>query len=105
MAALDSRTDVIDLTAELTDFVEAAALLQNVDLVVTVDTSVAHLAASLGRPTWIMLPYGGEWRWLRSRDDSRWYPTVRLFRQHATRDYAPVARITAELIQMSSPQE
>jgi len=52
-----------------------------------------------------MLPYGGEWRWLRSRDDSRWYPTVRLFRQHATRDYAPVARITAELIQMSSPQE
>jgi tetratricopeptide (TPR) repeat protein len=99
--ALRARTDVIDLTAELTDFVETAALIQNLDLVITVDTSVAHLAASLGRPTWIMLPYGGEWRWLCGRDDSPWYPTVRLFRQDATREYAPViARITAELMQM-----
>jgi tetratricopeptide (TPR) repeat protein len=105
-AALRARADVIDLTAELTDFVETAALLQNLDLVITVDTSVAHLAASLGRPTWIMLPYGGEWRWLRGRDDSPWYPTVRLFRQDATRDYSPViARVTAELNEMSSSRE
>jgi hypothetical protein len=58
--------------------------------VVTVCTSVAHLAATLGRPTWIMLPYLPDWRWLLGRDDSPWYPTARLFRQDSARDYAPV---------------
>jgi ADP-heptose:LPS heptosyltransferase len=55
-----------------------------------VDTSVAHLAAALGRPTWIVLPYLPDYRWLLDRDDSPWYPTVRLFRQTATRDYETV---------------
>jgi tetratricopeptide (TPR) repeat protein len=87
---LGERTTIIDLTDHLTDFVETAALVCCLDLVVTVDTSVAHLAASLGCPTWILLPYVPDFRWLLDRDDSPWYPTVRLFRQTETRDYASV---------------
>ncbi len=63
---------------------------------ITVDTSVAHLAGALGRPTWILLPYLPDWRWLLGRDDSPWYPTVRLFRQDATRDYGSVVARGAE---------
>jgi tetratricopeptide (TPR) repeat protein len=97
-ALLATRTDIIDLTADLTDFVETAALIANLDLVITVCTSVAHLAATLGRPTWVMLPYVGDWRWLDGRDDSPWYPSVRLFRQDQTRDYdGVVARVRTEL--------
>jgi ADP-heptose:LPS heptosyltransferase len=58
--------------------------------VISVDTSVAHLAGALAKPTWIMLPYAPDYRWLLNRDDSPWYPTMRLFRQTATRDYAKV---------------
>lgn len=89
-AALIERTDIIDLTAHLTDFVETAALISCLDLVITVDTSVAHLAGALGCPTWILLPCIPDWRWLLDRDDSPWYPTVRLFRQTETREYASV---------------
>jgi tetratricopeptide (TPR) repeat protein len=89
-AFLRKRADVVDLTEHLTDFSETAALVSCLDLVVTVDTSVAHLAAALGRPTWILLPYVPDYRWLLDRDDSPWYPTVRLFRQTETRDYASV---------------
>jgi hypothetical protein len=71
--------------------------------VITVDTSVAHLAAVLGRPTWILLPYVADWRWLLNRDDSPWYPTVRLFRQTASREYAGVLdRVRAELATLVS---
>jgi tetratricopeptide (TPR) repeat protein len=65
----------------LTDFAQTAALLSLMDLVITIDTSVAHLAGALGRPTWIMLRRSPDWRWLLGRQDSPWYPTVRLFRQ------------------------
>ncbi len=95
---LRQLTGIIDLTADLTDFAETAALVSCLDLVIAVDTSVAHLAAALGRPTWILLPYVPDYRWLLGRDDSPWYPAVRLFRQAATRDYASVvARVRAEL--------
>ena len=97
-ATLRERPDIIDPTAELTDFVETAALLSCLDVVITVDTSVAHLAAALGRPTWILLPYDPDYRWLLDRDDSPWYPTARLFRQDKTRDYATVLdRVRSEL--------
>jgi tetratricopeptide (TPR) repeat protein len=97
-ATLRERPDIIDPTAELTDFTETAALLSCLDVVITVDTSVAHLAAALGRPTWILLPYDPDYRWLLDRDDSPWYPSVRLFRQTATRDYAAVLdRVRSEL--------
>jgi Flp pilus assembly protein TadD len=88
--ALRERTDIIDLTGDLTDFAETAALVSCLDLVITVDTSVAHLSAALGRPTWILLPYAPDYRWLLDREDSPWYPTARLFRQDARRDYTSV---------------
>jgi ADP-heptose:LPS heptosyltransferase len=68
-------------------------------LVITVDTSVAHLAGALGCPTWILLPYTPDYRWLLNRDDSPWYPSVQLFRQTTAGDYADVlGRVRAELI-------
>ena len=65
-------------------------LLACLDLVITVDTGVAHLAGALGRPTWVLLPYVPDYRWLLERDDSPWYPTMRLFRQDQRRDWAVV---------------
>ena len=102
-ATLLSRPEIIDHTAHLTDFAETAALISCLDLVITVDTSVAHLAGALGQPTWILLPYTPDWRWLLNREDSPWYPSARLFRQDKTRDYAGVvARVRAELAAMIS---
>ena len=89
-AGLRERPEIVDLTAHLTDFVETAALISCLDLVISVDTSVAHLSGALGRPTWILLPNTPDYRWLLNRDDSPWYPSVRLFRQDERRDYASV---------------
>lgn len=72
---------LVDLSESLSDFDETAALIANLDLVITVDTSIGHLAGALGKPVWIMLSKASDWRWLVNRDDSPWYPTVRLFRQ------------------------
>jgi tetratricopeptide (TPR) repeat protein len=93
------KTGIVDLTAHLTDFSETAALMSCLDLVITVDTSVAHLASALGRPTWILLPYTPDWRWMLGRDDSPWYRSVRLFRQDERRDYAPVIARVREALQ------
>ncbi|MBV9563635.1 MAG: glycosyltransferase family protein [Bradyrhizobium sp.] len=97
-ATLLACPGLIDLTAHLADFGDTAAFASCLDLVISVDTSVAHLAGALGRPTWILLPYTPDFRWLLDRDDSPWYPTVRLFRQDERRDYASaVERMRAEL--------
>ncbi|PLZ01750.1 glycosyltransferase [Burkholderia sp. WAC0059] len=74
-------TAVRRFESELTDFADTAALIQSLDLVISVDSAVAHLAGALARPVWILLPSPAEWRWLRDQDDSPWYPTARLFRQ------------------------
>lgn len=104
-AILEQRADIVDLTADLTDFAATAALVSCLDLVITVDTSVAHLAGALGRPTWILLPYVPDYRWMLDRDDSPWYPTVRLFRQAATREYQSVIeQVRSELLALVSPQ-
>jgi tetratricopeptide (TPR) repeat protein len=101
-AALE-RSNIIDWTAELTDFADTAALVKCLDLVISVDTSVAHLAGALGCRTWILLPWTPDYRWLLDRDDSPWYPTVRLFRQNETRDYASVLdRVRAELLKLTA---
>jgi tetratricopeptide (TPR) repeat protein len=95
---LRERSDIADHTSHMSDFSATAALISCLDLVITVDTSVAHLAAAFGRPTWVPLPYTPDYRWLLDRDDSPWYPTVRLFRQDETRDYETVIdRVHAEL--------
>lgn len=70
-----------NLADELTDFGETAAVMENLDLIITVDTSMGHLAGALGRPAWILIPKAADWRWMLNRDDSPWYPSVRLFRQ------------------------
>lgn len=78
---------VIDLTSELEDWSDTAALIANLDLVIACDTAVAHLAASMGKPTWIVSRYNGCWRWLGHRTDSPWYPTARLFHQTSPGDW------------------
>jgi tetratricopeptide (TPR) repeat protein len=97
-ASLMQRADIVDLTAHLTDFSETAALVSCLDLVITVDTSIAHLAGSMGRATWIMLPHTPDYRWLLNREDSPWYPSVHLFRQTSAGDFAGVIeKVRAEL--------
>jgi len=99
---LRERKEIVDHAALLTDFAETAALASCLDLVITVDTSVAHLAGALGRPTWILLPYVPDWRWLLDCEDSPWYPTVRLFRQTEPRDYESVIeRVRRDLSAMA----
>ncbi len=78
-----SLAGILDPGAELHDLAETAALIAALDLVVTVDTAIVHLAAGLGKPTWLLDRAGGDWRWLRGRDDSPWYPSLRIFRQDA----------------------
>jgi hypothetical protein len=83
---------------QLADFADTAALISHLDLVISVDTSVAHLAGAMNRPVWILAPFDPDWRWLLGRDDSPWYPSARLFRQRATDDWEEViARVRREL--------
>ena len=81
---------MVDFTTELHDFADTAAFIANLDLVIGVDTAVVHLAGALGRKVWTLLPYSPDWRWLLNRDDSPWYPTMRLFRQPGPGDWATV---------------
>ena len=76
----------------MTPFEAAADALLEVDLVITVDTAMAHLAGAAGRPVWTLLPFSPDWRWMLGRVDSPWYPTMRLFRQPAPHDWASVFR-------------
>ena len=100
--SLLDRMNIADLSSWLTDFAETAAAVCELDLVISVDTSVAHLAGALARPTWLLLPYRSEWRWLIEREDSPWYPTARLFRQRKDGDWPSVAReVAASLAQMA----
>ena len=81
---------VIDLGPDLHDFADTAAVIEQLDLTICVDTSVAHLAGALGKPVWLLLPTPAEWRWMAGREDSPWYPTMRLFRQERQGDWAGV---------------
>ena len=93
-----SLPGTFDAMTEIADFADTAALVAALDLVISVDTSVAHLAGALGKPVWILSRYDGCWRWLREREDSPWYPTARLFRQAIPGDWAPVvAELAAAL--------
>jgi ADP-heptose:LPS heptosyltransferase len=90
--------EIADFGSELTDFLETATLLSSIDIVISVDTAVAHLACTLGRPTWILLPYAPDWRWLLDREDSPWYPSARLFRQPRIGDWdSVIAAVVAAL--------
>lgn len=96
---LQARVDIREFSAELHDFSDTAALIENMDLVVSVDTSVAHLAAAMGKPTWILLPFVPDWRWLLDRRDSPWYPAVTLYRQQSAGDWSqPLQHVRRALI-------
>jgi predicted O-linked N-acetylglucosamine transferase (SPINDLY family) len=93
---------LLDLQEQLTDLADTAAAIANLDLVITVDTAVAHLAGALGRPVWVLLPYEAPWRWLLDREDSPWYPTMKLFRQKTRGDWqAVVRRVARELADLA----
>jgi hypothetical protein len=97
-ASLSIFSGLADYSAELTDFGETAALIANLDLVITVDTAMGHLTGALGKPVWIMLPKAADWRWMLDRSDSPWYPTARLFRQTTPGAWDPVvAEVAAAL--------
>jgi tetratricopeptide (TPR) repeat protein len=86
------RAPLLNVGPELADYEDTMAVLTHLDLVVTVDTSVAHLGGAMGRPTWVALPFAPDWRWLLSRNDTPWYPSVRLFRQDVPREWGAVFR-------------
>jgi tetratricopeptide (TPR) repeat protein len=92
-------TRLIDWTKDLHDFSDTAALVANLDLVITIDSSVAHLAGAMGKPTWVLLPFAPDWRWLLDRQDSPWYPQLRLLRQSIARDWPGVVRRVREALE------
>jgi len=94
---------LIDLTSSITDFADTAALISELDLVITVDTAVAHLAGALGRPVWTLLPFVAEWRWGREIEDTPWYPTMRLFRQPAPGNWGTVIHHVFEALGKLAP--
>jgi tetratricopeptide (TPR) repeat protein/predicted O-methyltransferase YrrM len=98
LAYFSQRHGLIDLSGRLEDFTDTAAVMKNLDLVITCDSAPAHLAGALGVPVWVALSAMSDWRWLKERDDSPWYPTLRLFRQKKLGDWQEVfGRMTAEV--------
>lgn len=90
IAALQTCREILHFGDELQDFSDTAALCELVDLVISIDTSVAHLAAAMGKPVWILLPFNPDWRWLLNRNNSPWYPSAKLYRQELTEEWEKV---------------
>jgi hypothetical protein len=96
--ALDAEKRMMSLGAELENFSDTAAVIALCDLVIAVDTAVAHLAGAMGRPLWMLLPFAPDWRWTLDGESSPWYPTARLFRQTSLGDWdGVIARVGDEL--------
>ncbi|MCC3433698.1 MAG: hypothetical protein JGK08_28125, partial [Microcoleus sp. PH2017_04_SCI_O_A] len=96
-----NQQQISDLSEHCVDFADTAAIISQLDLVICVDTAIAHLAGALGKPVWILLSFMPDWRWMLTREDSPWYPTARLFRQSQAGDWDAVGdRIKAALEQL-----
>lgn len=95
---LPDTINFIDSTAELTDFYEAACLITNLDLVISIDSAAAHLAGALGKPTWVLLHHAPDWRWQAEGNGSRWYPSARLFRQATPGNWDEVVAALAQAL-------
>ena len=92
-----------DWTDELGDFADTAALIETLDLIISVDTSVAHLAGALGKPVWLLNRFGSEWRWLLDRSDSPWYPSMTIYRQKDRDDWtALITDIASDLQRLAN---
>jgi hypothetical protein len=103
---LDAEPRLIHAGNDLASYNDTAAVISLLDLVISVDTSVAHLAGALGKPVWILLPSNPDWRWLLDRDDSPWYPTARLFRQAVRDDWdGVVERVKVEIGRLAKTRE
>jgi hypothetical protein len=100
---LNLNPQILNFAGHLNDFLDTAALIDNLDLVISVDTSVAHLSGALGKETWLLLSYVPDWRWLLGRDDSPWYPSIRLYRQEAAGKWDdPLKKVSADLISLQT---
>jgi hypothetical protein len=100
-AFLQDPRGVTDLVPGIADYLDTACAISALDLVISVDTSVAHLAGALGKPVWTLLPLSPDWRWMLGRADTPWYPNMRLFRQPGLRDWpAALQQVMAALSQM-----
>jgi ADP-heptose:LPS heptosyltransferase len=100
---LRSHPQILDVADGLEDFSDTAALIDCLDLVVTVDTSVAHLSGALGRETWVLLSFSPDWRWMLDRDDSPWYAAMRLYRQEKPAGWSDVfERVSSALAEWRS---
>ena len=95
---LATQRAVVDHSADQKNFADTAALVAQMDMVLSIDTSLAHLAGALGKPVWIMLPFSADWRWLLGRADTPWYPTARLFRQKRLDDWEGVVAEVAQAL-------
>ncbi|MBT4837999.1 MAG: tetratricopeptide repeat protein [Methylococcales bacterium] len=95
-------TNICDLSSKINNFYDTATIIMNLEVVIAVDTAIAHLAGALGRPVWLMLPYHAEWRWLENRLDSPWYASMRLYRQQAEGDWVElIQRVKTDLKRMA----
>jgi hypothetical protein len=97
-AEVAAASGMLDWTGDLADFADTAALIEALDLVVSVDTAAAHLAGALAKPVWLLNRYDACWRWLRGRNDSPWYPTMRVFWQERLGDWDGVVARVAEAL-------
>ena len=105
LAAFGERANIVDSGDDIDNahgaFMDTAAIMKNVDLVITSDTSIPHLAGALGIPVWLLLPHEADWRWLLDRSDSPWYSTMRLFRQKQPGDWTGVfSEVRAALLDL-----
>ncbi|KPK36745.1 MAG: hypothetical protein AMK70_01080 [Nitrospira bacterium SG8_35_1] len=107
---LPNGMHIVDIGKDLHDFYDTAAAIENLDLVISVDTAVVHLAGALGKPVWTLLPFVPDWRWMLDRNDTPWYPTMRLFRQTILRDWTSVIKqvsheLEKEVLLKGAPNE
>lgn len=89
---LPNGMNLVDFTEDINDFSDTAAFVENLDLVISVDTAIAHLAGAMGKPIWTLIPFLPDWRWMLNREDTPWYPTMRLFRQQSQGDWESVIK-------------
>jgi ADP-heptose:LPS heptosyltransferase len=96
--------ELVDLPPSFRDFADVAAAIANLDLVISADTVVAHIAGALGKDVWTLLPYSADWRWMEDSSETPWYPTMRLFRQPAPHDWATVAAKVTDALREKVPK-
>ncbi|NES69532.1 MAG: glycosyltransferase family 9 protein, partial [Okeania sp. SIO2D1] len=101
LAQLSSNIQIEDMSSQLNNYADTATVINQLDLVISVDTSVAHLAGALGKPVWTLLCFNPDWRWLQEIENTPWYPTMKLFRQSQSREWEEVVeKVKAELWEM-----